>query len=80
MPQLKNEGETFGEWLFAQKDRKAAVADLINSAKADRAFPRPDSPDDVRMHLNEMQAAGRRNRRLRNRPAALLMPVHGTRP
>ena len=58
MAQTNNEGETFGEWLLAQKDREGAIADLVTAAKADRAFPRRGNPDDVRKRLNEMQADG----------------------
>ena len=58
MPQTNDQGETFGEWLLTQKDREGAIADLIAAAKADRAFPRRGSPDDVRKRLNEMQADG----------------------
>ena len=58
MVQTNNEGETFGEWLLAQKDREGAIADLVRAAKADRAFPRRGNPDDVRKRLNEMQADG----------------------
>ena len=58
MAQTNNEGETFGEWLLAQKDREGAIGDLVTAAKADRAFPRRGNPDDVRRRLNEMQADG----------------------
>ena len=58
MPQTNDAGETFGEWLFAQKGRDGAIADLVAAAKADPKFPRRGSPDDVRKRLNEMQADG----------------------
>ena len=58
MPQTNDQGETFGEWLLAQKDATGSMADLIAAAKADRSFPRRGSPDDVRKRLNEMQADG----------------------
>lgn len=56
--QTNSEGETFGEWLLAQKGREGAIAELVAAAKSDRAFPRRGSPDDVRKCLNEMQADG----------------------
>ena len=58
MPQTNDQGETFGEWLLAQKYPEGSLAILIAAAKADRAFPRRGSPDDVRKRLNEMQADG----------------------
>ncbi len=58
MSQTNDQGETFGEWLLAKKGREGALAELIAAAKADRAFPRRGSPDDVRKRLNEMQADG----------------------
>jgi len=57
MPQANDTGQTFGEWLMAQKG-DGAIADLIAAAKADPKFPRRGSPDDVRKRLNEMQADG----------------------
>lgn len=50
--------EAFGAWIVAQVDRHGAIGDLVKAAKADRAFPRTGSPDDVRKHLNKMQADG----------------------
>lgn len=58
MAQTNKDDETFCEWLLAQKDREGAIAELIAAAKADRAFPRRGSPDNVRKRLNEMQADG----------------------
>ncbi|WP_298690212.1 hypothetical protein [uncultured Sphingomonas sp.] len=57
MSQTNEQGETFGEWLLAQK-ADCRMADLVNAAKGDRMFPRRGSPDDVRKRLNEMQADG----------------------
>lgn len=55
----KNErGETFGEWLLAQKDREGTLGELVKAAKGDRTFPRQGSPDDVRRHLSKMQVEG----------------------
>lgn len=51
-------GETFGEWLLAQKDREGAIGALAGAAKADPKFPRRGSPDEVRARLNELQADG----------------------
>ncbi len=50
--------ETFGTWLLAQQTRKGWVGDLAKAAKADRAFPKRGSPDDVRKRLQEMGAEG----------------------
>lgn len=50
--------ETFGEWLLVQVDRHGPIGDLVKAAKADRSFPRLGSPEDVRKHLNKMQADG----------------------
>jgi hypothetical protein len=58
MPQTNEAGETFGDWLLAQKYPEGARAILIAAAKADPKFPRRGSPDDVRKRLNEMQADG----------------------
>ena len=58
MPQTNDQGETFGEWLMAQKGRDGAIADLVAAAKADPKFPRRGSPDDVRLHLAAMKADG----------------------
>ena len=58
MPQTNDTGQTFGEWLLAQKHRHGAIGDLAVAAMADPKFPRRGSPDDVRKRLNEMQADG----------------------
>jgi len=58
MGQTNNQGETFGEWLLAQKYREGSIAILVAAAKADPKFPRRGSPDDVRKRLNEMQVDG----------------------
>ncbi|MBI0474423.1 hypothetical protein D9601_03465 [Sphingomonas sp. MA1305] len=48
----------FGAWLLQQVDREGPVGELVAAAKADRRFPRAGGPDDVRKHLNDMQASG----------------------
>lgn len=59
MPQpALDEREPFGRWLVAQKDRGDWVDALADAARKDRLFPRNGSPDDVRKHLNAMQAEG----------------------
>ncbi len=50
--------EPFGAWIVAQVDRHGPIGDLVKAAKADRAFPREGSPEDVRKHLSRMQADG----------------------
>lgn len=50
--------EPFGAWIVAQVERHGLIGDLVKAAKADRNFPRTGSPDDVRKHLNKMQAYG----------------------
>ena len=56
MAQTNKDDETFGERLIDQMDSEGAIAELIAAAKADRAFPRRGSPNDVRKRLNKMQA------------------------
>lgn len=46
----------FGAWLLAHKNKPGAVGDLAKIAVTDRAFPREGTPDDVRKHLNQLQA------------------------
>ena len=58
MAQTNDQGVSFRQRLLAQKGATGALAELIAAAKADRAFPRRGSPDDVRKRLNEMQANG----------------------
>ena len=64
MPDRNDRGETFGQWLMAQKSAigapgaRGALGDLVVAAMADPKFPRRGSPDDVRKRLNEMQATG----------------------
>jgi hypothetical protein len=58
MPDTNDQGETFGEWLLAQKDRGGAIGALVAATKADLKFPRRGSPESVRKRLNEMQADG----------------------
>jgi hypothetical protein len=50
--------ESFGAWLIAQADVKSWISDLAKAAKADRAFPKQGTPDDVRKRLQEMGADG----------------------
>lgn len=42
----------------ATVDHQGGVGELANAAKGDRQFPRSGSPDEVRKHLNAMQASG----------------------
>lgn len=58
MAQTNKDDETFCERSLAQKHLESAIAELITARKADRAFPRRGSPDNVRERLNEMQADG----------------------
>lgn len=58
MPATNDQGETFGEWLLAQKYPEGPLAILVAAAKADPKFPRRGSPNDARKRLNEMQADG----------------------
>lgn len=48
----------FTEWLKAQQDRSGLVGHLVTAIRLDRQFPLNGSPDDVRKHLNRMQADG----------------------
>jgi hypothetical protein len=50
--------EPFGRWLVAQKDRGDWVDALADAARKDPRFPKNGSPDEVRKHLNAMQAEG----------------------
>jgi hypothetical protein len=50
--------EPFGRWLIAQRDRGDWVDQLADAARKDPRFPKNGSPDDVRKHLNTMQAEG----------------------
>jgi hypothetical protein len=50
--------EPFGRWLVAQRDRGDWVDQLADAARKDPRFPKNGSPDDVRKHLNTMQAEG----------------------
>ncbi|HEY0270118.1 MAG TPA: YozE family protein [Sphingomonas sp.] len=58
MSKINSDGETFGEWLLAQKGRDGLIGQLVDGAKADRQFPRHGSPEDIRKHLSAMQAEG----------------------
>jgi hypothetical protein len=53
-----DEREPFGRWLIAQKDRGDWIDALADAARKDSRFPKNGSPDDVRKHLNGMQAEG----------------------
>jgi hypothetical protein len=50
--------EPFGRWLIAQRDRGDWIDALADAARKDSRFPKNGSPDDVRKHLNAMQAEG----------------------
>jgi hypothetical protein len=52
------EREPFGRWLIAQKDRGDWIDALADAARKDPRFPKSGNPDDVRGHLNAMQAEG----------------------
>lgn len=58
MPQMNDQGETFGRWLLAQKGREGWVGDLADAARADRQFPKDRDPEAVRKRLREVQAEG----------------------
>jgi hypothetical protein len=58
MAKLNEHGETFGEWLLAQREREGAIGALVAAARADPKFPKRGSPDEVRARLNETQAEG----------------------
>ncbi len=58
MPQTNDQGETFGDWLLAQKGREGAIAELIAAVKADKLFPDRAGPDQVRMHIAAMGGSG----------------------
>lgn len=58
MPNTNDHGQTFGEWLMAQKMADGALGELVTVAMADPKFPRRGSLDDVRKRVNEMQADG----------------------
>ena len=58
MSQTNDQGETFGEWLLAQKGREGAIADLVAAAKADKLFPNEAGPDQVRTHIAAMGGSG----------------------
>ena len=58
MPDRNDRGETFGQYLLAQKSAGGALGALVLAAMADPKFPRRGSPDEVRKRLNEMQASG----------------------
>jgi hypothetical protein len=55
---LVEEREPFGRWLTAQPDRGDWIDALADAARKDTRFPKNGSPDDVRKHLNAMQAEG----------------------
>ncbi|RYE64570.1 MAG: hypothetical protein EOO83_00925 [Oxalobacteraceae bacterium] len=59
-PELSNGQDRvpFGEWLLEQTGRKGWIGDLAKAAKADRAFPRRGSADDVRRLLQKFGADG----------------------
>lgn len=50
--------EPFGTWLLQQRDRGDWIDDLALAARADRAFPRSGTPDEVRKRLADMGAEG----------------------
>lgn len=52
------ERPAFGEWLLRQDKRGGFIGDLAKGMKADRAFPRRGSVDDVRKHLSSIRAEG----------------------
>lgn len=43
--------EPFGRWLLAQRDRGDWVDGIALAARADPAFPKDGTPDDVRKRL-----------------------------
>jgi hypothetical protein len=56
--QAVDDREPFGRWLIAQRGRGDWVDTLADAARKDPRFPKNGSPDDVRKHLNAMQAEG----------------------
>lgn len=58
MRKINDDGQTFGSWLLAQQSRTGLIRQLIDGAKADRAFPRYGTPDEIRRHLTAMRADG----------------------
>ena len=50
--------EPFGAWLMAQKDRGDWIDPIAAAARADRGFPRNDTPDQVRDRLRDMGVDG----------------------
>ncbi len=56
MAKTNDDGQTFGSWLLAQRERPGFVGDLIAGAKVDRSFPKYGTPEEVRKHLSAMLA------------------------
>jgi hypothetical protein len=56
MKKTNDDGQTFGSWLLAQRDRNVGIGPLIAGAKSDRRFPRYGTPDAVREYLNSVRA------------------------
>ncbi|MCG7349307.1 YozE family protein [Sphingomonas sp. ACRSK] len=49
---------SFAAWLLMQRDRGDWIDRIAEQARADRAFPREGDADQVRAHLNKLQADG----------------------
>ena len=60
MARANDNGQTFGEWLLAQK-AECRMADLVNAAKADPKFPSRGSPDDIRTRRATVKSAVKRS-------------------
>jgi hypothetical protein len=58
MRKTNDDGQTFGSWLLVERGRTGLIAQLIEGAKLDRAFPKYGTPEEVRQHLKRMQAEG----------------------
>lgn len=58
MTHEREQGESFGGWLLAQRDREGWIGDLVKAARSDREFPRRGTPEDVRRRLRETMAEG----------------------
>lgn len=50
--------QPFGAWLLDQHKRDGFIGSLAKGMRADRAFPRSGTVDDVRKHLSSIRAEG----------------------
>lgn len=47
---------SFGRWLLEQSERPGLIGNLAKAAKADRAFPKDGSPEEVRKRISSLGA------------------------